>query len=269
MKTYGIIGRMTLKIVGYVLAFFIIFGPLSSLVLWSFAQKWYWPHLFPQEFGLFYWHKVLGSKMLQSLYLSFGIALLVTILTLILTVPMSYLLARYKVPAKGIILTLFLVPQAFPQLPVYSNTLVLLYRWNLAGKLSGVVLIHLVGCLVYSVWTMVSVFRSIPVSLEEAAINVGASKLRVFFTITLPNAIPGIVAAALLVFLYSLDEFTGTLLVGSPFISTMPVYMYNTAMGYEMQISSITALLLMLPGVFLLFFLEKFLKSQYLSNFGR
>ncbi|MDR3587408.1 MAG: ABC transporter permease subunit [Desulfosporosinus sp.] len=261
--------KQLLKILGYFCALFVIFGPISSIVLWSLAQKWYWPHLFPQEFGLFYWKMVLSGTIVHSLFLSFYIAIIVTLLTLLLTIPMSYLLARNNIPAKSLILTLFLLPQAFPQLPVFTNTMVLLYRWDLVGTVPGVVLIHLVGALVFAIWTLVSVFRSIPVSLEEAAINVGASKLRVFFTIALPNAVPGIIAASLLVFLYSLDEFTGTLLIGSPFITTMPIYMYKTAMGYEMQVASITALLLMLPGLVLLFFIEKYLKSQYLATFGR
>jgi len=207
--------------------------------------------------------------MVDSFFLSLYIALIVTGLTLILTVPMSYLLARFNIPAKAIILTLFLLPQAFPQLPVFTNAMVLLYRWDLVGTVTGVILIHLVGTLVFAVWTLVAVFKSIPVSLEEAAINVGASRIKVFFSITLPNAIPGLIAASLLVFLYSLDEFTGSLLIGAPFVTTMPIYMYNSAMGYEMQVSSITALLLMLPGIVLLFFLEKYLKSQYLATFGR
>ena len=62
---------------------------------------------------------------------------------------------------------------------------------------------------------------------------------------------PGIVASALLVFLYSLDEFTGTLLVGSPFVTTLPVYMYTASVGYELQIASVTALVLMVPGAVL------------------
>ena len=58
---------------------------------------------------------------------------------------------------------------------------------------------------------------------------------------SLPLAVPGIVASALLVFLYSLDEFTGTLLVGAPFVTTLPVYMYTASVGYELQIASVTA----------------------------
>ncbi len=125
----------------------------------------------------------------------------------------------------------FLLPQAFPQLPVFVNSTTLLYRVNLGGKLGGVVLIHMVGALVFAVWTMTAVFKSVPETLEEAAINLGASRFKAFFSVSLPLATPGIIASTLLVFLYSLDEFTGTLLVGSPFVLTLPVYMYRTIGG--------------------------------------
>ncbi|MEW9124514.1 MAG: ABC transporter permease subunit [Thermotaleaceae bacterium] len=261
--------KLSLKMICYGLSIFIIFGPISSLILWSIAEKWFWPNLFPNKLGLFYWEKVLQGNMLNAFGMSFGIAIVVTVITLFLAVPMSYILARNDIPAKAIILTLFLLPQAFPNLPVFTNAMVLMYKWDLVGTVTGVILIHLVGALVFAVWTLVSVFKSIPFSLEEAAMNIGASRVRVFFTITLPLAIPGIIAASLLVFLYSIDEFTGSLLIGAPYIVTMPIYMYNAAMGYEMQVASITALLLMLPGLSLMFLLEKYLKSEYLSTFGR
>ncbi|MGH7263633.1 MAG: ABC transporter permease [Candidatus Rokuibacteriota bacterium] len=270
----GAIGRGTLawaalRVSVTVLAAFVILAPLSSLVIWSFAHKWFWPHPFPQEWGFFYWQKVLEGDLLRALQSGFIIAVVVTALTLVLTVPLAYLLARYPIPLKGLILLVFLLPHAFPQLPVFVNATTLLYRVNLAAKLSGVVLIHMVGALVYAVWIMTAVFRSIPVSLEEAAMNLGASRPKTFFSVALPLATPGIVASTLLVFLYSLDEFTGTLLVGSPFVLTLPVYMYRTSVGYELQVASIAALILMVPGIVLLVLLERYLKSEYLSMFGR
>ncbi|HZE36341.1 MAG TPA: ABC transporter permease subunit, partial [Candidatus Eisenbacteria bacterium] len=121
----------------------------------------------------------------------------------------------------------------------------------------------------FAVWTMTAVFRSIDASLEEAAYNLGASTTRAFLTVSLPLAVPGLVASALLVFLYSLDEFAGTLLVGAPFVTTLPVYMYTASQGYEMQIASVTALVLMVPGAALLLLLERFLRAEYLTFFGQ
>lgn len=261
--------RMSLRAALVVVAAFFILAPLSSLVIWSFTRRWSWPHPFPQEMGFFYWQKVLEGDLFRALQSGFLIAVIVTVLTLALTVPLAYLLARYPVPLKPLILLVFLLPHAFPQLPVFVNSTTLLYRVNLAATVTGVVLIHMVGALVYAVWTMTAVFRSIPESLEEAAWNLGASRLKTFFTVALPLATPGLVASTLLVFLYSLDEFTGTLLVGSPFVLTLPVYMYRTSVGYELQVASIAALILMLPGILLLVLLERYLKSEYLSMFGR
>jgi putative spermidine/putrescine transport system permease protein len=97
----------------------------------------------------------------------------------------------------------------------------------------------------------------------------GGSVTRTFATVSLPLAVPGIVASALLGFLYSLDEFTGTPLVGAPFITTLPVYMYTASIGYEPQIASVTALVLMVPCAILLLLIERFLKAEYLAFFGQ
>jgi putative spermidine/putrescine transport system permease protein len=67
--------------------------------------------------------------------------------------------------------------------------------------------------------------------------------------VALPLAVPGIAVSSLLAFLYSLDEFTGALLIGSPFVKTLPVQMYLASMGYEMQIASVTSLIITIPGI--------------------
>lgn len=261
--------RVTGRLVVLILFLFVIVGPLSSLVLWSFAERWTWPGSFPQVIGLKYWSQMLTGDFLIPLQRGILIATVVTILSLILAVPMGYALARLRFPGRILILLAFLLPQAFPQLPVFASATREFYRFGLAGTLQGVIVIHLVGALVFAVWTMTAVFRSIPESLEEAAMNLGASLTRSFATVSLPLALPGILASALLVFLYSLDEFTGTLLVGAPYIITLPVYMYTASIGYELQVASVTALVLMIPGAILLLLLERFLKAEYLAFLGQ
>ena len=109
------------RIILVVFAAFIIFGPLSSLVIWSVAEKWYWPHLLPQQVGLFYWAKVFQGRMMQALEVGVLIAVVVTALSLVMTVPLGYVLARFQVPFKAVVLLIFLLPQAFPQLPVFAK----------------------------------------------------------------------------------------------------------------------------------------------------
>ncbi len=263
------LGGLTARLVALGLAAFVIVGPLLSLLLWSLAERWTYPAAWPQRLGLRYWSRMLTGDFLDPLKMSLLIATIVTVAALACAVPVGYALARLSFPGRTLVLLAFLLPQAFPQLPVFAAATREFYRWGLAGTVTGVVLVHLVGGLVFAVWTMTAVFRSIDASLEEAAYNLGASATKAFLTVSLPLAVPGLVASALLVFLYSLDEFTGTLLVGAPFVTTLPVYMYTASQGYEMQIASVTALVLMVPGAVLLLLLERFLRAEYLTFFGQ
>jgi putative spermidine/putrescine transport system permease protein len=263
------LGGLAARLIALGLAAFVIVGPLLSLALWSLAERWTYPAAWPQRLGFRYWSRMLTGDFLDPLKTGLVIAVIVTVAALCCAVPLGYALARLTFPGRTLVLLAFLLPQAFPQLPVFAAATREFYRWGLAGTVTGVVLVHLVGGLVFAVWTMTAVFRSIDPSLEEAAHNLGASTTRAFLTVSLPLAVPGIVASALLVFLYSLDEFTGTLLVGAPFVTTLPVYMYTASQGYELQIASVTALVLMVPGAVLLLLLERALRAEYLTFFGQ
>jgi putative spermidine/putrescine transport system permease protein len=263
------IATMALRAGALAVAAFLILGPLLSLGVWSLAERWTYPSPWPQRFGLRYWARMLTGDFLEPLRTGLIVAVIVTLLALLFAVPLGYALARLRFAGRTVVLLAFLLPQAFPQLPVFASATREFYRFGLAGTVTGVVLVHLVGGLVFAVWTMTAVFRAIAPELEEAAHNLGASVTRTFLSISLPLAVPGLVASALLVFLYSLDEFTGTLLVGAPFVTTLPVYMYTASVGYELQIASVTAIVLMVPGALLLLLLERLLRADYLVFFGQ
>jgi ABC-type spermidine/putrescine transport system permease subunit II len=118
------------------------------------------------------------------------------------------------------------------------------------------------------VWIATAAFAAIDRELEEAARNLGASGLRTFATVTLPLALPGIVASAIFVFLESLDEFTGSYFVGAPEIQTLPLNMFLASMGGNYQISSITALILLVPSIVFMLIVERFLKADVLAKVG-
>ncbi len=162
----------------------------------------------------------------------------------------------------------FLLPQAFPSLPVYINIARIFYTFGLNGTVVGVVLVHSLHGLVFAVWIATAAFASVDRELEQAARNLGASGLRTFFTVTLPLAAPGIVASAIFVFLESLDEFTGSYFVGAPEIQTLPLTMFLASMGGNYQISSITALILLVPSIGFMLVVERFLKADVLSKVG-
>ena len=258
------------KIAGLTLFAFVIFGPLMNLVLWSVAERWYTPFKLPVTYGTRYWEVVFrptGDAM-SSLATSVWIALLTVVVSLALAIPAGYALARLKLPMRTLIMVIFLLPQAFPSVAIYINVARIFYSLGLTGTIGGVVLVHAAHGLVYSVWIAAAAFAAVDKDLELAARNIGAGPLRTFFTITLPLATPGIIASAIFVFLESLDEFTGTFFVGVPQVSTLPLLLYNASMGGNYQIASITALILLVPSVLFMLFIERFLRADVLSKVG-
>ncbi len=258
-----------------VLCFF-IFGPMLGLVLWSIAIKWFWPYVFPQEIGLDYWAQALGLQkslaigavsITEAFQTSMVIAVLVVALAMVIAIPAGYVLAKYQIPFRGAVLFLFLMPQAFPQQPVFVNLLFSFTKIGLHSTIQGVVLIHLMVSLVFAVWISSAAFKGIPPELEEAARSVGASRLRAFFQITLPLAAPGLLASAVFVFLTSLDEFTGTFFIGLPFISTLPMLLYSSS-GYNLQFASVIAIVLLVPSILFMVIIERFLKAEYIGGVG-
>jgi ABC-type spermidine/putrescine transport system permease subunit II len=121
--------------------------------------------------------------------------------------------------------------------------------------------------MVFAVWISSAAFKNIPPELEDAARSLGASHLKAFFRITLPLAMPGLLASAVFVFLTSLDEFTGTFFIGLPFISTLPMLLYSSS-GYNLQFASVIAIVLLIPSILFMVLIEHFLKVEYAGGIG-
>jgi putative spermidine/putrescine transport system permease protein len=249
---------------------FAVFGPLANLVLWAFAVQWYYPHKLPLAYGFRYWGEVFKptSDAFASLGTSVLIAAITVTLCLLLAVPAGYALGRRRLPGRGIILLLLLLPQAFPSVAIYFNIARLFYMVGLNGTIAGVVLVHAVHGLVIAVWIAAAAFAAVDAELELAARNLGASALRTALTVTLPLAAPGLMAAAIFVFLESLDEFTGTYFVGVPDVTTLPLVMFTASLAGNYQIAAITALILLVPSVAFMLLIERFLNTEMLAKIG-
>lgn len=249
---------------------FAIFGPLANLVLWAVALQWYFPHKLPLSYGLRYWREVFKptSDAFASLGTSIEIAAITVVVCLLLAIPAGYALGRRSLPWRPLVLLVILLPQAFPSVAVYLNIARVFYMVGLNGTIMGVVLVHAVHGLVIAVWIAAAAFAAVDTELEHAARNLGASTLRTAVTVTLPLAAPGLMAAAVFVFLESLDEFTGTYFVGAPDITTLPLMMFTASLAGNYQIAAITALVLLVPSILFMLLIERFLNTDMLAKIG-
>lgn len=244
-----------------------IIGPISTVLLWSFAEQWRYPALVPTEWGISYWAETLGrADIRKALPTSIIATLLVTSLSALICFPAAYAFARLRFRGRQFLLLSYLITNALPRFGLYVSIAVTFFRLNLIGTLSGVVLIQLLNTLLLMIWIPTSAFQGVDRALEEAALDVGASQLRVFFQITLPQVYPALAAALLLTLVGTFYETYGALLIGVPKVLTIPVVMFPLINNQPIpQYGAILSLILFAPSTLLLVFANRLLRGGYLT----
>lgn len=130
-----------------------------------------------------------------------------TSVALLLGVPAGYALARSRARLAMAVAYLFLAIRMVPPVATLIPFYVLMRDVGLLGTPAAVILIHGMLSTTFVTWLMFGFFRALPPTLEEAARVDGCTPLGAFLRIALPLAAPGIVAAALLAFMLSWNDF--------------------------------------------------------------
>ena len=251
--------------VGSLIVFMI--GPIVWLGLRAFSGLWLYPQLLPKQWTVNGWRQVFNDPNLShSMKLSFEFAPVVTVASAAICLPAAYAFSRYKFPGRRFLLISLFAVNAFPKIGLYISMAGVFYSLNLMATFLGVVIVQLIGTIVFMTWIPAAAFSAIPRSLEEAARDVGAGPLRVFFRVTFPLAAPAIFVAMILSFLASFDEAQGTFLVGVPKYITMPTEMYTLVLNYPEQVAAVFALLLALPSVLLMALVRKHVMGGKLAE---
>jgi len=265
------IRREGFGVIMMVALFIIIIGPMLSVILWAFAEQWRYPALVPTKWGFLYWAQTLARADIKSaLPLSIGLATVVTTLSAVFCLPAAYAFARLDFPGRKTLLLSFLSTNAFPRFGLYISIAIIFFKLGLVGTIPGIILIQIVNTLLLMIWIPTSAFQGVDHALEEAALDVGASSIRVFVQITLPLVFPALGAAILLTFVSTFYEAQGALIIGIPNITTMPVLMYSIINSQVIvQYGAVISLILWLPSLVLLIFAQRFLRGGAISaGFG-
>jgi len=153
---------------------------------------------------------------------------------------------------------------AFHMIPV----LTLVGPWYLAFKQLGLydtrlalILTHVAINLPMAVWLMMSFFRDLPPEIEQAALVDGCHPLSAFWYVVLPLVVPGLIAAGVLSFVFSWNEFSVALNLVSQTNATVPVVVAKFAQDYEIQHGQMAAasILATIPALVLMVFGQRFI----------
>ena len=268
MKTpsyYGLwhhLGNWLLKISSWLVLLFLIV-PILVIVPLSFNAEPFFSFtegmltLQPDAWSLRWYEQVFNDpRWLLAIKNSFIIGFFATLLATVLGTCAAVGLARDDMPLRRFITALLLSPMIVPLIITAAGMFFFYSSLNLAGTYLGVIIAHAALGTPFVIITVTATLSGFDYSLVRAALNLGASPLRVFFDVILPLIRPGVISGALFAFITSFDEVVVVLFMAGPQQRTIPRQMFS---GLREQINpSILAVatLLILLSIMLLVTLE-------------
>ncbi|MFE4959509.1 ABC transporter permease [Streptomyces sp. NPDC056653] len=213
-----------------------LLGVVGSVLVNSFGTRWFDTWLPQGATTQWYSQAWEDFGLPQVITVTLEVCLAVVLLSVLVGVPAAYVLARRDFPGKRIIYLAFLLPILMPPITYGIPLATVLYKFGLAGHLSGVILANLVPSVPFVILTMTPFIEQIDPSIERAARMSGARLWSVFTRILAPLLVPGILAAAILVLVRTVGMFELTFLTAGPDSQTLVV-----ALFYSMSASGIRA----------------------------
>jgi multiple sugar transport system permease protein len=177
-------------------------------------------------------------------------------LALLLGLPGSYAIARFK--RTGIALAILTARMA-PGIGYLIPWFILFTKMKMIDTYTALILTHLIVALPLVLWVMIGFFEDVPGELIEAARIDGCSNFAAFLRVALPLVKPGIVATAILSFIFSWNNFLFSLIIAGFKTRTLPIAVYNFLSYEEINWGGLTAAatVITLPVLILSLFIQK------------
>jgi spermidine/putrescine transport system permease protein len=229
-----------------------LFVPIIWIFAFSFNQPRGNYNVEWQRFTLENWADPFGDEALTNAFVeSLKIAAISTLIATVLGSLIAIALARYRFRGSGGLNFFLVLPLTTPEIVLGSSLATLFLDWDFARGFTTVVIAHVMFQVSFVALTVRARVRGFDWTLEQAAQDLGASPMRTFWKVTFPLILPGILAAALLSFALSLDDFIITFFnAGST--STYPLYV-NAAVknGLPPQVNVLATAILVISLVLL------------------
>lgn len=200
---------------------------------------------FPRKWTLENYRGIFDTTLFtRALINSIGIALIATLLAVLVGSMAAYAIARLRFPGKGLLIGATLLIAMFPPISLVSPLFNLWRQLNLFDTWQGLIIPYLTFSLPLGIYTLSAFFREIPWELEKAAQVDGASPFQAFIQVIAPLAAPGMVTAAILVFIFCWNDFVFAISLTSTDASrTAPaaIAFFTGAAQFETPVGSIAA----------------------------
>ncbi len=225
------LGRIVVALVTFVVFIFLL-APIVFVVGASFGKSallTFPPTEFTSE-----WYGKISAGFFEAARVSVVVGVAASAIGVLLGTPAALALVKGRFPGRRALNTLTLSPLMVPTL-VLGVSMYQFYVWvwdvtgvGLGGRLSGLIVGHSVFTVAYVVRAVVAGLAHFDASLEEAAMNLGATPLQTFFRITFPQLMPGISAGAIFAFITSFDDVPVALFLSGGEATTLPIKIFTS-----------------------------------------
>ncbi|HWX24867.1 MAG TPA: extracellular solute-binding protein, partial [Vicinamibacteria bacterium] len=241
------------RVLGVFSAFVYLFlyAPILVLVTFSFNKS----RLTATWVGFtFEWYrKILDDpQIISSLRNSLVVGVAATLLSTVIGTAAALAFHRYRFRHQGTLDALITLPIVIPEIVLGSSLVLLFAAVGFRLGFLTVILAHVGFSLSYAVVVVRARLAGFDRSLEEAAMDLGAGPVKTFVFVTLPGIAPGVLAAALLVFALSIDDYVITSFVAGVGSTTLPIQIYSMVRsGISPEINAVSTIILVATSLLL------------------
>ena len=257
---------------GVAVAYMLI--PIGVIAVFSFADasenRDHLAFAINNGFTLKYWeHAFAVPDLNKALFTSFRLAALATVISTAIGTMMAIALVRYRFWGRRGSNLLLVLPMATPEIVMGASLLSLFLIYGISLGFTSLLIAHIMFCISFVVVVVRSRLIGFDRSVEDAAADLGATPLETFRYVTFPLLRPGILAAALLAFALSVDDF-----IVSDFnkgtTETFPIYVFGAHLrGIPVQVNVLATMLFALTVTAIVFVLWQQRRAERLAAVHR
>ena len=247
------LGKLVLPVYS-VLALVYLLIPIAYTIAFSFNNSQGRTNTIWQGFTLEKWlHVCDRGDICGAVGTSLLIGGISTLVATILGTAMAIALVRYSFKARSLVSLSLFLPMATPEIVMGAGLAGLFFNLGTGYGYTTVILAHIMFCLSFVVVTVKARVQTLDPVLEEAGRDLYANPTQVFWRITFPLLLPGIVSGALLSFALSFDDFIITYFNAGGVVTTFPMYIYIAASkGVPAEANVIASMVFFLAILFVL-----------------
>ena len=234
--------------------FMFLFLPILVLVVFSFNTSRL--NIVFEGFTL-RWYKELfnNSMLLEALVNTMIVASISTVVSTIIGTISSYALKRFDFPLKKFINELLYIPVVMPEIVLGISLLCIYAFLKMELGMFTLILSHIAFSIPYVIVNVNSVMDTMNPNLEEAASDLGASRVKTFFKVVLPTLLPGILSGAQLALTLSLDDVVVSYFTAGPESNTLPLQVFSMIKtGVTPDVNAMITIMLMI--IFFILFIS-------------